>query len=403
MRRSQVKWIGMAVLSPVLVGCFLLGAFSMPAGAAVPQPYKIGVCTALTGPAANIGTPVRNGAIIRINEINAAGGVNGRKLEAVVDDEQGAPDKAVIDTKRLIDIEKVIALVGYEYSGAALAAMGPAEAGSTPMIVVCVTEKTWNPTKKWIFSVTPSQKSAYNILLDNLLRLGAKNVALVYVDAAMGQMGREALEFDTQQRGIKIPTIEKYSLGTTDMSPQITHIKASGAEALFVDGYVADAAMVVKGARSLGFTGPIAGDQGVLSPEFIKLLGKDGEGFMTTGPKAFVAHELPDNDVQKKIAVDLLDKNAKEHGSFALGVGHGWDVINLIALALKKVDPNLDPSKPEDLVKIRALIRDNLENLGDVVGQNGIFIINPDNHNGLPPGSHIALVIKDGKWSPVKP
>ena len=394
-----MRRLSLVVLLAGSFGCLLLSGIC---AAAEPAPYKIGVCVALTGPAANIGAPNRNGALIRIAEINAAGGINGRKLEGVVDDEQAQPDKAVIDTKRLIDIDKVVALVGYEYSGAGLAAIGPSEAGATPMIVGCVSEKTWTPTKKWVFSVVPSQKSAYNILLDNLQQLGAKNVALIYVDAAMGEMGREALLFDTQKRGIKVTTIEKYSLGTTDMSPQITHIKASGAEALFLAGYVGDAAMVVKSARSLGFTGPIAGDQAVLGPEFIKLVGKDGEGFLTTGQKAFVAHELPDNDVQKKIAVELLDKYTKEYGSFALGGAHGWDEVTLIGLALQKVDPKLDPTKPEDLVKIRAAIRDNLENLGDVVAQNGTYKITPDNHNGLPPDAHIALVIKDGKWSPVK-
>ena len=384
-----------AVLLACSIGCLSFTAMSFGAD---PAPYKIGLCVALTGPAASIGEPNKNGAITLMNEINAAGGINGRKLEAVIDDEQAAPDKAVIGTKRLIDVENVVALEGYEYSGAAMAAVVPAEAGSTPMVAGCVTEKTWIPTKKWVFSVVPRQKDAYNTVLDTFVKLGAKKIACIYVDAAMGQNAREALEFVCKQRGMELALVEKYSLGTSDMSPQITHVKSSGADALFVAGYTADAAMVVKSARSLGFTGPIAGDQAVLGPEFIKLVDKDGEGFLTTAPKAVVAHELPDNDVQKKAAVSLFDAYNKAYGTFALGSAHGWDGMNLITTALRKVDPKLDPSKTDDVEKIREQIRDNLEKMGDVIGQNGIYRITADNHNGLPPNSHIMLTLKNGKW-----
>ena len=385
----------LSVFLTCAIGCALVSGLGYAGDMA---PYKIGICVSLTGPAASIGEPERNGALVRINDINAAGGINGRKLEAVVDDEQGAPDKAVIGTKRLIDVEKVVALAGYEYSGAAMAAIVPAEAGSTPMVVGCVTEKTWMPTKKWTFSVVPRQKDAYNIILDSFLQQGAKKIACIYVDAAMGQMAREALSYVADQRGIKLAVEEKYSLGTSDISPQITHIKSAGADAIFIGGYVPDAAMVVKTARALGFTGIIGGDQAVLGPEFIKLVGKDGEGFITTTRKALVAGELDESDPQKKVATDLYEKYTKEHGVFALGGVHGWDTVNLISEALKKTDPKLDPAKPEDVEKIRVQVRDNLENLGSVIGQNGIFNITPDNHNGLGQKSHVALVLKDGSW-----
>jgi len=266
------------------------------------------------------------------------------------------------------------------------------------MVVGCVTEKTWVPTKKWVYSVVPRQKDAFSTILDTFIKLGVKKIACIYVDAAMGQNAREALEWAAKQKGLEITIVEKYSLGTSDVSPQVMHVKSSGADALFIAGYTADAAMVVKTAKSLGFKGPIAGDQAVIGPEFIKLVGADGEGFLTTAPKAIVAHDLKDDDIQKKIAVALHDTYTQKYGTFVLGSAHGWDSMNLVTSALRKVDPKLDPSKPSDVEQIREQIRDNLEKLGEVIGQNGTYRITPENHNGLPPNSHIMLTLKDGTW-----
>jgi branched-chain amino acid transport system substrate-binding protein len=96
--------------------------------------------------------------------------------------------------------------------------------------------------------------------------------------------------------------------------------------------------------------------------------------------------------------MDLYNKYVEKHGAFSLYAGHGWDQVNLINEALKKVDPKLDPSDEEDLIKIRAKIRDNLEGLKGIIGQNGVFNYSADNHNGLKPRSYVPVVIKNGKW-----
>jgi branched-chain amino acid transport system substrate-binding protein len=136
-----------------------------------------------------------------------------------------------------------------------------------------------------------------------------------------------------------------------------------------------------------------------VGPEFIQLGGKYVEGIVTTSLKALVAPELPANDPQKKIAMDLYTKYTQKHGAFSLYAGHMWDEMYLLADALKKVDSKLDPSKDADLVKIRAGIRDNLETIKGFVGQNGIFNYSPDNHNGLPPNCYVPVVIQNGKWT----
>jgi branched-chain amino acid transport system substrate-binding protein len=111
-----------------------------------------------------------------------------------------------------------------------------------------------------------------------------------------------------------------------------------------------------------------------------------------------VAPELSDKDPQKKVALELYNEYVKRHGAFSLYAGHMWDEMYLLVEALKRVDPKLDPTKDSDLVKIRAQIRDNLENIKGFVGQNGIFNYSPDNHNGLPPKCYVPVVVSQGQW-----
>jgi branched-chain amino acid transport system substrate-binding protein len=367
--------------------------------AAAKEPYVIGVPLDLTGPTSLMGKPIEAVIKMRVEEFNKAGGIHGRALRLVILDNESAPAKTVLNTKKLIDVDKAVACLGYTSSGTTLAAVETAESGETVLYSHASSDKIWIPTKKWVFNVVPRTMEACTpMMVDNLIKRGAKKVAYIYIDNAMGQTGLEAFNAHVQKIGIKPAIIEKYEPAATDVSAQITHIKNSGADGLFVDGLAADAALVLKTARELGFKYPINCGYGVVGPEFIRLASKNGEGVLSTSLRALVAKELPDTDPQKKVAVDLYEKYTKNYGDFSLYAGHGWDSISITAQALTKVDPNLDPTKEEDLKKIRSQLRASIEGTKNFLGQNGIFNYSADNHNGLPPGCYLPVVIERGKW-----
>jgi branched-chain amino acid transport system substrate-binding protein len=395
-RRNTMKKLMLLVMTIFILAGMLLSA---PASEAKKAPYVIGVALDLTGRAAGLGIPEKRVYKMKAEDFNKAGGVNGRQLELVFLDNESKPAKAVLNTKKLIEVDKVIALLGYTTSGSTLASSGAATDGETVLFANAASEKIWRPTKKWVFNVVPCQRDACTpLLVDNLLQRGSKKIAYIYIDTAYGQTGKETFEWVMKQKGMKPAIIEKYAPGTTDVSPQITHIKTSGADGLIICGYMGDTAMVLKSARDLGFQFPIVSEYAVVGPEFIKLTGKYGDGVVSTSLKALVAYDLPGNDIQKKIAEELYDRYTKKYGTFSLYGGHAWDALALTKMALEKVDPNLDPSNDEDLKKIRAQLRDNIENLKNVVGQNGVFNYSPNNHNGLPYGCYVPVVISDGKW-----
>ena len=361
--------------------------------------YPIGFVTDLTGRMSEMGTANKRGMDIAIEAINAAGGINGRQFKAIVYDSESDASKSVLHTKRLIEVDKAIILTSYNLSGSTMASIPTAEAGKTVLFSASASERIWIPTKKWIFNVVPRQwEASIPMLIEVLYQKGAKKIAYIYIDTVYGQTGRETFDRAVKEMKFTPAIIEKYAPGSTDVGPQITHIKASGADGILITGNLADTVMVIKNARDMEFTGPIVSDYAIVGPEFIDLGGKYVEGIVTTSLKALVAPELADNDPQKKVALELYNTYTKLHGKFSLYAGHMWDEMYLLAEVLKKVDPKLDPTKDADLVKIRAEIRDNLEKIKGFIGQNGIFNYSPDNHNGLPPKCYVPVVVEGGKW-----
>lgn len=363
-------------------------------------PYPIGFCADLTGRMSDMGTANKRGMEIAIDAINAAGGVNGRQLKAIVNDGESDPSKSVLHSKRLIEVDKVTILTGYNLSGSTMASIQTAEAGKTVLYSASASEKIWIPTKTWIFNVVPRQwEASIPMLIEVLQQKGAKKIAYIYIDTTYGQTGKETFDRAVKEMKFTPSIVEKYAPGSTDVGPQITHIKAADADGILITGNLADTVMVMKNARDMGFTGPIVSDYAIVGPEFIQLGGKYVEGVVTTSLKALVAPELPGNDPQKKVAMELYNTYMKQYGAFSLYAGHMWDEIYMITEALKKVDPKLDSTKEADVVKIRAQVRDNLERIKGFVGQNGIFNYSPDNHNGLGPKCYVPVVVENGKWT----
>jgi len=388
-------FVGMVL---VIVSLILLATSNSFAQQQLP-PYTIGMVTDLTGRMSDMGIANKRGMEIAVEAVNAAGGVNGRQLKVVLYDGESDPAKSVIHTKKIIDVDKAIITTSYNLSGSTMASIQTAEAGKTVLLSASASERIWIPTKKWIFNVVPRQwEASIPMLIEVLQQKGAKKIAYIYIDSTYGQTGKETFDRAVKEMKFTPAIIEKYAPGTTDVAPQITHIKAAGADGILITGNLADTVMVIKNAKDMGFTGPIVSDYAIVGPEFINLGGKYVEGIVTTSLKALVAPELPANDPQKKVAMALYSEYIKRHGSFSLYAGHMWDEIYLIVEALKKVDPKLDPTKEADLVTIRAQLRDNLEQIKGFVGQNGIFNYSPDNHNGLPPRCYVPVVVEGGKW-----
>ncbi len=389
------KW----VLIGVALCAGILFAFSGTGFSQAKAPYVLGFTLDLTGLRAELAKPMKSGALIRIDEINGAGGINGRQLKAIFYDGESTPVKNVQNVKRLIEVDKAVALMGFSAVDASMASAQTSEEAKILLYSGSPSIVTGRPPKKWMFTVVPDQRVAsIPILIKNLLARGSKKIAYIHIDTAMGTLGIAAFKWSCEKLNIAPAITEKYEPGAVDVSPQLSHIKASGADGLLISGNLADTVRVIKTARDLGIEYPIVSDYAVVGPEFITLSGKYGEGIVTTSLKTLVADELPDSDSQKKVCMELYNKYAKQFGAFSLYAGHTWDQVSMVAMALGKIDPKLDPAKEKDLEVIRSGVRDNLEKLKGFVGQNGIFNYSETDHIGLAEGCYIPVVVDKGKW-----
>src|SRR4030095_6900941 len=208
-----------------------VGAFLAPAGFAQ-APIKIGVIEPLSGPVAGSGQCVRMGAEIARDWINAKGGVNGRKVELVIEDNKSDPKEAASAAEKLIVRDKVPAIMGAWGSSMTLAAMPKLEEYGVPMVVE--TSSAASVTKRgnpWIFRISPPSEMEALGLEQYVDKLGVKTDGGVGSITAFGDM--------LKKKGATVGVAEYMDQAATDMNAQITKIKATGGDTLFLTTAVA--------------------------------------------------------------------------------------------------------------------------------------------------------------------
>ncbi|HYM31211.1 MAG TPA: ABC transporter substrate-binding protein [Candidatus Cybelea sp.] len=211
-------------------------ALTVISGAAIAQDIKIGIPTPVTGPVAFLGQHVKWGAELAVEEINGQGGVNGRKIAAMVQDSVCRPADSVAAAEKLLSEDKVDVLFGDICSGATLALMPIAERAGKPMIVAVsthpdITQKAGVGGNKWVFRTVPDDILMSGVIADRLLKQGAKTIAFVAEDT---DYGRGGVKFVTDKLGGKVQVISADYLknSETDFLPVLTRLRSAKPDAI---------------------------------------------------------------------------------------------------------------------------------------------------------------------------
>lgn len=376
-RRRTVSVILSAMASLALAG---------PAQAQ--QALKIGVVASLTGGAAYIGEDIRNTAELLRDAVNASGGINGRKIETVVYDDASDPTKAVTAIRRLHDQDNVLVVLGPAISGNALATIPQTEAAKVPQIMLGASAKISNPVKHYVFQACNTDIQSVALALDFLKKRGITEVAMFADSTGYGVSGKEELERQAGPKGFKIVASETFAPNDTDMTAQLTRIKASGAKAFIVWNATTASALVAKNAKQIGLNALQIHSTAFQSDRLIGLAGDAAENVFVTGYKASVVGELPDSDPQKKIIREYFDTFNKRYGKNPSVFG-----------ALTKDGFSMVVKAFTDGATDREKIRTSLESLKDHMGAGGIYTTSPTDHNGFLVQSMRMLTIKQGKFA----
>ena len=351
-------------------------------------PYKIGGIFAITGPASFLGEPERNSMELLAEQINAGGGINGHLLELVIYDTEGDATKAVLNTNKLIEKDNVLAIVGPSRSGTTLAVMPIVEKAQVPLISCAASVKITTPVKKWVFKTPQTDVMAVAKIYDYIKGQGVKKIAILTVSNAFGDSGRQQLLEQSADYGYEIVADESFGPQDTDMTPQLTKIRALKPQAIICWGTNPGPAVIAKNMRQLGIKIPLYQSHGVASKKFIELAGEAADGIILPAGKILVAGALPDSDPQKQVLQKYIaDYEAKYQVAVSGFGGYAWDGLQILAKALEKAGDD------------RAKIRDEIEKIDGYVGISGIFRFSPEDHNGLNKDEAFVMVrIVGGDW-----
>lgn len=240
----------------------------------------IGEYGSLTGTTATFGISTKNGIDMAVDEVNKAGGLLGKKVRVVVEDDQGKPEEAQTVVTKLINRDKVVALLGEVASSNSMAAAPAAQQAGIPMISPSSTNSQVTEVGDYIFRVCfidPFQGLVMAKFAADTLKV--KNVAIlrdIKSDYSVGLADVFVENF--KKMGGTIVADESYTAGDTDFSAQLTSMKAKKPEAIFLPGYYTEVGLVARQAKKGGLTIPLLGGDGWDSPRLIEIGGKDLDG-----------------------------------------------------------------------------------------------------------------------------
>lgn len=369
-----------------LVLALVLGLGVVAASAA--EPIKIGAVLSVTGPASFLGEPERNTLELMADQLNAAGGLLGRKIEMVIYDDETDVNKCVLATDKLLKKDKVVAVLGPSISGNTLAIMGKFPASKIPLISCAAAEKIVKPVSPWVFKTAQSDRQAVSRILEHAKKAGFKKLAILTVSDGYGQAGRAVLQELAPAQGFTLVADEVYGPKDTDMTAQLTKIKGLAPDAIICWGTNPGPAVIARNRVQIGLATPLYQSHGVASKKFIELAGDAAEGLMLPAGRLIVAAQLPAGHPQKPVLMQYIgDYEAKYKSAVSTFGGHAYDAIHLVADAIKRTG-SADPQS----------IRDGIEKITAFVGTAGIFTFSPTEHNGLDASAFEMVKIEKGDW-----
>ncbi len=356
------------------------GTAAAPSGGGTPgvtaDTILIGEVGSLTGSEATFGISTRNAIELALREVNAAGGVKGRKIEIRVYDNQSKPEEAAQAANRLINQDQVLLILGEVASSNSMAMAEKAQPAKVPMISNASTNPKVTEIGNYIFRVCfidPFQGYVMAKFAHDHLKL-TKVAVLRDLGSAYSQGLADVFERKFTEMGGKIVAGETYTKGSTDFRSQLTAIKRAAPEAIYIPGYYNDIGLIARQARELGITAKLMGGDGWDSEKLFELGGAAVEG------SYFSNHYSPD-DPNPRIQKFIADYKAA-YGSVPDALAAlGYDAAMVAVDAMKRA-PTLE----------RAAVRDAIAATRNFPGVTGTITLD-DKRNATKP----AVVLEVGK------
>ena len=377
----NLKLVSSLAVSSVLI----LGA----GNAMAEDTVNIGGLFETSGFLASLGKPGLEGAQLAVEEINEAGGVNGMQVEFTNINTESDNTKAVSATKRLLEQDDLVGIIGAMNSGSSYAIVGTVKRAGIPVIANGGSRGIVLPPeeKKWMFLAPLTDKLVQSVMLEDMKARGVTKIALLNADSGFGTSGREQLEGAVADYGIEIAIQETFGNSDKDMTPQLTKVRSRAAQATVIWATGAGQAIATKNFRQLGIDMPLYLSHAANDFNFVRLAGDAANGVLIPSSKLYVLDSLKDDDPQKPVIAKFVKNYETKYGYLpATFAGNGYDATRLMLAAVEKAG------------KDKQKIRDAIENTKDFVGVTAVYSYSPKDHFGALQSSVVLLSVDKGQF-----
>ncbi|WP_406855005.1 ABC transporter substrate-binding protein [Alsobacter sp. KACC 23698] len=349
------------------------------------EPYKIGISAGLTGYAATVDRAWRDGVELAVAAVNAKGGVAGRKLEVIVEDNRSEPQEAVTVYRKMLTSDKVNIFISGCVSAGNFAAAGLVVRAQVPMVLCSILPQQPDQVK-WAYTTLPPAGFEVTKRLEYLKeKTDVKKIGVLHDPTPYANLQKTAAEKSAADYGIEVVGVEQYKQDDADLSVQIAKMKAAGAKAILKIGLGGTTLTAAKNIKQLG------GDLLMLTSlediaVFKPVAEVLGDKFLFVASPSQVYEGLPAGPLKSEIGKFLDPWKAKFQDRDPNWASRGWDGVMLTVAAIEKAKSIEGPA-----------VRDALETLSGFQGTTGVYDMSATVHQGLTKNPFFIATISDGK------
>lgn len=362
-----------------VLGAMLAPAIIRPTLGHAAEPIRLGAILSATGPGAGVGLPQRNGVLLAVKAINEKGGIAGRPIELLVEDDGSNPDAAVTKANNLIFSQKVKAIIGPTLTASTLSVGGVADPEKIAVMPFTGLGLEMEKQRRSVFHMLPTQDLNARALLEFVTKnMKTRKVAVLH-DSAYGNIVMTKLKEVNATYNVDFVATEKWEVGATDVTTQAAKIKATAPDVVLVIG---NSATPFRNLRQIRMNAPLMSALGTASYEYVRAMGDAADNIIFA---EFLVAEDP-LPYQK----DFVETFHKEYDTFPKTMeASAWDAVHAVAAGIAKAGPDATPAAISDAIR------------GPYAGAMAKFDFSAPDLTGLSLSSYVYSKLEKGKFTRV--
>jgi branched-chain amino acid transport system substrate-binding protein len=388
-----IKKVIMVTMSAVLI----IGGLASCKKTETVAAYRLGVVVAQTGSYAGLGLQFLEGMDLMVDEVNEAGGINGIPLEVIVYDNKSEATETTLAAKKLIDVDQVHVLIEGTVTALGMSIVPLANEEGVPTVILSGTGLLDDQLGAWVFRPAGTEDNYIVKSLDYMSQeMGISQYATLIENSGYGQGGMVYLPQRSPDYGMTIVDEQYFDPGATDLTPQLTNIKNSTAQLIYVWGSSPTAGLAVKQARELGISLPIMATPPQVMPNMLASFEEAYEmepPLLATTTKMDIWEQLPDSDRYKELSRDFVQLFMERYDHRpSLWQMLGAQYITFIEDGLKRAEITTT-----DVGEIRSQLRDALESTEGLQLLTSVYTMSPEDHFGQVEQTLVMVTFENGE------